>query len=66
MLMTVQQALDALNAVQDKTKPIIAIDCRSGVVDGEIGINEGEFHACDADYGVELPVGTPVVRITIG
>ena len=61
---TVKDLREALERIPDST-PIITVDTRSGVVE-EASFSFTEFNEGDDEYGVELPIGTPVFAIYLG
>lgn len=46
--------------------PVILVDCRSGVVEAISACVEKPFDEWEANYGVELPIGTPTCKLYVG
>lgn len=63
---TVQDWIDELMKVEDKTLPIFGFDCRSGVLEREISIGSevSEVHNDDSD--IDLPTGTKYICVNLG
>ena len=64
--MTVQEAIDALNEIPDKSVPFIITDSRSGAAEEISSIRPSEIREVDTQYAIDYPVGSPVARAHIG
>jgi hypothetical protein len=58
-------AMIASDAISPDAETVV-VDTRSGVVDYLTGVVNTTLKPGDTEYGVDLPVGTPVVEFFIG